>query len=157
MRPTSSPIWTRGLSRRNGSCRGHRCVAASIGCETSFRPICRMFGSFAGGMTPTHIRTLVKRGLTKSRERPIIFVVHSLGGIVVKSALIHSDTALYKTPTPLGQITVVPRASAVKHRIEVGDGGEGYKGTNRQRNPREKVWPILLYPISRQQRLRWAE
>ncbi|KAF4475083.1 Kinesin light chain [Colletotrichum fructicola Nara gc5] len=148
-----------------------------------------------------HARELVadltrKRGLTKSRERPIIFVVHSLGGIVVKSALIHSDTAregalaehrsiktsthgilfmgtphqggngvqlgrvlvnvasifvsaddrllkhleresewlqqqlgqygpisgdfvtkfayeVYKTPTPLGQITVVPRASAV--------------------------------------------
>ncbi|KAF4772710.1 putative phosphorylase superfamily protein [Colletotrichum scovillei] len=45
-----------------------------------------------------HARELVadlarKRGLTKSRERPIIFVVHSLGGIVVKSALIHSDTA----------------------------------------------------------------
>ncbi|KAE9568044.1 hypothetical protein CGMCC3_g15845 [Colletotrichum fructicola] len=100
MRPTSSPIWTRGLSRRNGSCRGHRCDLAR------------------------------KRGLTKSRERPIIFVVHSLGGIVVKSALIHSDTArqygpisrdfvtkfayeVFETPTPLGKITVVPRASAV--------------------------------------------
>ncbi|KAH0419847.1 hypothetical protein CcaCcLH18_14269 [Colletotrichum camelliae] len=45
-----------------------------------------------------HARELVtdltiKRGLTKSRERPIIFVAHSLGGIVVKSALIHSDAA----------------------------------------------------------------
>ncbi|KAK1613488.1 hypothetical protein BDP81DRAFT_513692 [Colletotrichum phormii] len=143
--------------------------------------------------------TVVSSGNTdsnQSRERPIIFVVHSLGGIVVKSALIHSDTAregalaehrsiktsthgilfmgtphqggngvqlgrvlvnvasifvsaddrllkhleresewlqqqlgqyepisgdfvtkfayeVYKTPTPLGQITVVPRASAV--------------------------------------------
>ncbi|KAI3318521.1 hypothetical protein HD806DRAFT_540135 [Xylariaceae sp. AK1471] len=34
-----------------------------------------------------------KRTLTQSFERPIIFVAHSLGGIVVKSALIHSDAA----------------------------------------------------------------
>ncbi|KAI6085949.1 hypothetical protein F4821DRAFT_141851 [Hypoxylon rubiginosum] len=34
-----------------------------------------------------------KRTLTNSTERPIIFVAHSLGGIVVKSALIHSDAA----------------------------------------------------------------
>ncbi|CAI0655160.1 unnamed protein product [Colletotrichum noveboracense] len=34
-----------------------------------------------------------KREVTKSRERPIIFVAHSLGGIVVKSALIHADAA----------------------------------------------------------------
>ncbi|KAI1085938.1 P-loop containing nucleoside triphosphate hydrolase protein [Rostrohypoxylon terebratum] len=34
-----------------------------------------------------------KRTLTESTERPIIFVAHSLGGIVVKSALIHSDAA----------------------------------------------------------------
>ncbi|KDN71371.1 putative phosphorylase superfamily protein [Colletotrichum sublineola] len=45
-----------------------------------------------------HARELVadlsrKRELTKSRERPIIFVAHSLGGIIVKSALIHSDAA----------------------------------------------------------------
>ncbi|KAI1772656.1 hypothetical protein F4818DRAFT_453453 [Hypoxylon cercidicola] len=33
------------------------------------------------------------RTLTNSTERPIIFVAHSLGGIVVKSALIHSDAA----------------------------------------------------------------
>ncbi|KAA6413191.1 MAG: hypothetical protein FRX48_02935 [Lasallia pustulata] len=45
-----------------------------------------------------HARTLVsdlclKRRLTKTRTRPIIFVSHSLGGIVVKSALIHSEAA----------------------------------------------------------------
>ncbi|KAA6406627.1 MAG: TPR repeat protein [Lasallia pustulata] len=45
-----------------------------------------------------HARTLVsdlclKRRLTKTRARPIIFVAHSLGGIVVKSALIHSEAA----------------------------------------------------------------
>ncbi|KAJ2997857.1 hypothetical protein NUW58_g514 [Xylaria curta] len=34
-----------------------------------------------------------KRKLTESVERPIIFVAHSLGGLVVKSALIHSDAA----------------------------------------------------------------
>ncbi|KAI1822903.1 hypothetical protein F4861DRAFT_540518 [Xylaria intraflava] len=34
-----------------------------------------------------------KRTLTGSTQRPIIFVAHSLGGIVVKSALIHSDAA----------------------------------------------------------------
>ncbi|KAI1174481.1 hypothetical protein F4777DRAFT_553758 [Nemania sp. FL0916] len=34
-----------------------------------------------------------KRTLTQSINRPIIFIAHSLGGIVVKSALIHSDTA----------------------------------------------------------------
>ncbi|KAI0439883.1 hypothetical protein F4803DRAFT_529566 [Xylaria telfairii] len=34
-----------------------------------------------------------KRKLTQSFERPIIFVAHSLGGLVVKSALIHSDAA----------------------------------------------------------------
>ncbi|KAI2623161.1 hypothetical protein GGR54DRAFT_629751 [Hypoxylon sp. NC1633] len=34
-----------------------------------------------------------KRTLTNSTERPIIFVTHSLGGIVLKSALIHSDAA----------------------------------------------------------------
>ncbi|KAI6762109.1 hypothetical protein HG531_002662 [Fusarium graminearum] len=45
-----------------------------------------------------HARTLVsdlnrRRELTNSSERPIIFIAHSLGGIVVKSALIHSDAA----------------------------------------------------------------
>ncbi|KAA6410089.1 MAG: nb-arc and tpr domain [Lasallia pustulata] len=45
-----------------------------------------------------HARTLIsdlclKRRLTKTRTRPIIFVAHSLGGIVVKSALIHSEAA----------------------------------------------------------------
>ncbi|KAA6416359.1 MAG: Kinesin light chain [Lasallia pustulata] len=45
-----------------------------------------------------HATTLVsdlclKRRLTKTRTRPIIFVAHSLGGIVVKSALIHSEAA----------------------------------------------------------------
>ncbi|KAK4118976.1 hypothetical protein N657DRAFT_650651 [Parathielavia appendiculata] len=45
-----------------------------------------------------HARTLIsdlcrKRKLSDSMERPIIFVAHSLGGIVVKSALIHSDAA----------------------------------------------------------------
>ncbi|CAG2007458.1 unnamed protein product, partial [Fusarium graminearum] len=45
-----------------------------------------------------HARTLVsdlnrRRKLTDSSERPIIFIAHSLGGIVVKSALIHSDAA----------------------------------------------------------------
>ncbi|USP73005.1 hypothetical protein yc1106_00279 [Curvularia clavata] len=33
------------------------------------------------------------RQLTESSKRPIIFVAHSLGGIIVKSALIHSDAA----------------------------------------------------------------
>ncbi|WYZ43693.1 hypothetical protein EsH8_VII_000129 [Colletotrichum jinshuiense] len=45
-----------------------------------------------------HARTLVadlsrKRELTDSSHRPIIFVAHSLGGIIVKSALIHSDAS----------------------------------------------------------------
>ncbi|MCJ1453499.1 hypothetical protein MMC28_003846 [Mycoblastus sanguinarius] len=45
-----------------------------------------------------HATTLVsdlclERRLTKTQYRPIIFVAHSLGGIVVKSALIHSDAA----------------------------------------------------------------
>ncbi|KAK4182502.1 hypothetical protein QBC35DRAFT_457232 [Podospora australis] len=45
-----------------------------------------------------HARTLItdlcmERKLSDSMERPIIFVAHSLGGIVVKSALIHSDAA----------------------------------------------------------------
>ncbi|KAI9776252.1 MAG: hypothetical protein M1839_000486 [Geoglossum umbratile] len=45
-----------------------------------------------------HARTLVsdlsrKRRVTKTQRRPIIFIAHSLGGIVVKSALIHSDAA----------------------------------------------------------------
>ncbi|CAM1508710.1 Fc.00g055580.m01.CDS01 [Cosmosporella sp. VM-42] len=45
-----------------------------------------------------HAQTLVselsrKRKLTNSSQRPIIFIAHSLGGIVVKSALIHSDAA----------------------------------------------------------------
>ncbi|KAK0622435.1 hypothetical protein B0T14DRAFT_563886 [Immersiella caudata] len=45
-----------------------------------------------------HARTLVsdlcrKRKLSDSMERPIIFIAHSLGGLVVKSALIHSDSA----------------------------------------------------------------
>ncbi|KAI1124664.1 Alpha/Beta hydrolase protein [Nemania abortiva] len=35
------------------------------------------------------------RTLTQSIERPIIFVAHCLGGLVVKSALIHSDAARY--------------------------------------------------------------
>ncbi|KAK8140622.1 hypothetical protein G3M48_003253, partial [Beauveria asiatica] len=34
-----------------------------------------------------------KRKLTNSTDRPIIFVAHSLGGLVLKSALIHSDAA----------------------------------------------------------------
>uniref|UniRef100_A0A8H7NHF5 DUF7779 domain-containing protein n=1 Tax=Bionectria ochroleuca TaxID=29856 RepID=A0A8H7NHF5_BIOOC len=45
-----------------------------------------------------HAQTLVsdlsrKRKITKTSERPIIFIAHSLGGIVLKSALIHSDAA----------------------------------------------------------------
>ncbi|KAK3177704.1 hypothetical protein K4F52_009552 [Lecanicillium sp. MT-2017a] len=45
-----------------------------------------------------HARNLVsdlcrKRKMTNSTEQPIIFVAHSLGGIVLKSALIHSDAA----------------------------------------------------------------
>ncbi|CAG9955489.1 unnamed protein product [Clonostachys rosea f. rosea IK726] len=45
-----------------------------------------------------HAQTLVsdlcrKRRLTDSVKRPIIFVAHSLGGIIVKSALIHSDSS----------------------------------------------------------------
>ncbi|KAF2153440.1 hypothetical protein K461DRAFT_140501 [Myriangium duriaei CBS 260.36] len=45
-----------------------------------------------------HARNLVsdlcmERQLTKTERRPIIFIAHSLGGIVVKSALIHSDAA----------------------------------------------------------------
>ncbi|KAJ4161661.1 uncharacterized protein LMH87_007687 [Akanthomyces muscarius] len=45
-----------------------------------------------------HARTLVsdlcrKRKMTDSTNRPIIFVAHSLGGLVLKSALIHSDAA----------------------------------------------------------------
>ncbi|KAL6712927.1 hypothetical protein ACLMJK_009482 [Lecanora helva] len=33
------------------------------------------------------------RKLSKTEQRPIIFIAHSLGGIVVKSALLHSDSA----------------------------------------------------------------
>ncbi|KAF7502238.1 hypothetical protein GJ744_006309 [Endocarpon pusillum] len=33
------------------------------------------------------------RDLTKTQKRPILFIAHSLGGIVVKSALIYSDAA----------------------------------------------------------------
>ncbi|KAI9782390.1 MAG: hypothetical protein M1839_005263 [Geoglossum umbratile] len=45
-----------------------------------------------------HATTLVsdlclERRLSQTEKRPIIFVAHSLGGIVVKSALIHSDSA----------------------------------------------------------------
>ncbi|KAK8036599.1 hypothetical protein PG991_001736 [Apiospora marii] len=45
-----------------------------------------------------HGRSLVtdlrqKRELTGTMQRPIIFIAHSLGGIIVKSALIHSDTS----------------------------------------------------------------
>ncbi|KAG9656867.1 hypothetical protein KCU64_g5581, partial [Aureobasidium melanogenum] len=45
-----------------------------------------------------HARTLVselcrKRTITNSIDRPIIIVAHSLGGLVLKSALIHSDAA----------------------------------------------------------------
>ncbi|KAF2022898.1 tetratricopeptide repeat domain-containing protein [Setomelanomma holmii] len=45
-----------------------------------------------------HARTLVsdlclERQITQTSKRPIIFVAHSLGGIIVKSALIHSDAA----------------------------------------------------------------
>ncbi|MCJ1425603.1 hypothetical protein MMC29_003503 [Sticta canariensis] len=44
-----------------------------------------------------HAKTLVSdlclmRRLTESQMRPILFVAHSLGGLVVKSALIHSDS-----------------------------------------------------------------
>lgn len=43
-----------------------------------------------------HARALIsdlvlKRQLTETERRPILFVVHSLGGIVLKAALIHSD------------------------------------------------------------------
>ncbi|KAH4334341.1 hypothetical protein HBH98_243290 [Parastagonospora nodorum] len=45
-----------------------------------------------------HARTQVsdlclEREVTQTSKRPIIFVAHSLGGIIVKSALIHSDAA----------------------------------------------------------------
>ncbi|KAF2813521.1 uncharacterized protein BDZ99DRAFT_412343 [Mytilinidion resinicola] len=45
-----------------------------------------------------HARTLVsdlclERQVTQTNKRPIVFVAHSLGGIIVKSALIHSDAA----------------------------------------------------------------
>ncbi|MCJ1423210.1 hypothetical protein MMC29_001092 [Sticta canariensis] len=45
-----------------------------------------------------HAKTLVSdlclnRKLTKTQTRPIVFVAHSLGGIILKSALIHSDAA----------------------------------------------------------------
>lgn len=44
-----------------------------------------------------HARSLVgdvvlKRQLSETERRPIIFVVHSLGGIMLKAALIHSDS-----------------------------------------------------------------
>ncbi|KAL1598071.1 hypothetical protein SLS59_007081 [Nothophoma quercina] len=45
-----------------------------------------------------HARTLVsdlclERQITETSRRPIVFVAHSLGGIIVKSALIHSEAA----------------------------------------------------------------
>ncbi|KAH8702665.1 hypothetical protein GQ44DRAFT_51434 [Phaeosphaeriaceae sp. PMI808] len=45
-----------------------------------------------------HAQSLVsdlclERQVTETSKRPIIFVAHSLGGIIVKSALIHSDAA----------------------------------------------------------------
>ncbi|KAF7551743.1 hypothetical protein G7Z17_g4777 [Cylindrodendrum hubeiense] len=45
-----------------------------------------------------HARALVsdlsrKRKITNTLERPIIFIAHSIGGLVLKSALIHSDAA----------------------------------------------------------------
>ncbi|KAK1768311.1 hypothetical protein QBC33DRAFT_370839 [Phialemonium atrogriseum] len=72
----------------------------------------------------SHAQTLVsdlcrKRKLTNSTERPIIFVAHSLGGIVVKSALIHSDAAR-------------PGALEEHHSIKVSTYGIVFMGTPHQ-------------------------
>ncbi|KAI9858058.1 MAG: hypothetical protein M1813_007870 [Trichoglossum hirsutum] len=79
----------------------------SSGYEIFFQKIFQMLEFSAGATTTSHLsaqyiydhaRTLVsdlsrKRQVTKTQRRPIIFVAHSLGGIVVKSALIHSSAA----------------------------------------------------------------
>ncbi|MCJ1371571.1 hypothetical protein MMC20_002789 [Loxospora ochrophaea] len=61
----------------------------------------------------------LERQLTKTRSRPIIFIAHSLGGIIVKSALIHSDAA--------------PRSASEWHRsVKLSTYGVLFMGTPHQ-------------------------
>ncbi|KAI0570394.1 tetratricopeptide repeat domain containing protein [Pyrenophora tritici-repentis] len=81
---TSASSRSTGTARR----RGRRAAAstastASTGCATSFHKIFPTRAYSAEAMMRTHTTS----------KRPIIFVAHSLGGIVVKSVLNHSDAA----------------------------------------------------------------
>ncbi|KAI1426992.1 hypothetical protein F5Y12DRAFT_739426 [Xylaria sp. FL1777] len=83
-----------------------------------------------------HARELVsdltrKRSLTQSVERPIIFIAHSLGGLVVKSALIHSDGAR--------------QGALIEHRsIKTSTYGVVYMGTPHQGGSSVQLGRVLV-------------